>query len=377
MKKTEGKALDEIITEMVENVEHSKSGIYKIGEESRAEYQLLSEQLEEIKVEVIRVIDETDDLEVKTQLSRNRLAEVSQHFNEHKEEEIREVYEQTHKLQSDLKLKQTREKNLRQSRDEIERRLKTLEQTIERADGLVSKVSIVLNYLNDDFQQVNELIQDANQKQAFGLKIIQAQEDERKRLSREMHDGPAQMLANILLRSELVDKTFKERGRNEALIEMKSVRSLVRSSLYEVRRIIYDLRPMALDDLGLLPTIKKYLNNIEEYSQMKIVFTSLGKTERLASEYEVALFRLIQESVQNAIKHAQAEEINVKLEITSKYVSATIRDNGKGFDTTVKEEHSFGLIGMHERVELLAGTLNVQSELGKGTTILIQIPLNE
>lgn len=377
MKKTEGKALDEIITEMVEAVEHSKSGIYTIGEESRTEYQLLSEQLEEIKVEVIRVIEEADELEVKTQLSRNRLAEVSHHFNEYGEEEIREVYEQTHQLQSDLKLKQTREKNLRQARDEIERRLRTLEQTIERADGLVSKVSIVLNYLNEDFQQVNELIQDANQKQAFGLKIIQAQEDERKRLSREMHDGPAQMLANILLRSELVDKTFKERGRKEALIEMKSVRSLVRSSLYEVRRIIYDLRPMALDDLGLLPTIKKYLNNMEDYSQKKIVFTSLGKTERLASEYEVALFRLIQEAVQNAIKHAQAEEINVKLEITTKYVAATIRDNGKGFDTIAKKEQSFGLIGMHERVELLDGILKVDSELGTGTTILIRIPLNE
>ncbi|WP_112181914.1 MULTISPECIES: sensor histidine kinase [Paraliobacillus] len=377
MKKTEGKALDEIITEMVEVVEHSKDGIYTIGEESRTEHQLLMEQLEEIKLELIRVIDEVDSLEKKTQLSRNRLAEVSHHFSKYGEEEIREVYEQTHQLQSDLKLKQTSEKNLRQKRDEIERRLKTLEQTIERADGLVSKVSIVLNYLNEDFQQVNELVQDANEKQAFGLKIIQAQEDERKRLSREMHDGPAQMLANILLRSEIVDKTFKERGREEALSEMKGVRSLVRSSLYEVRRIIYDLRPMALDDLGLLPTIKKYLNNIEEYNQTKIVFTALGKTERLASKYEVALFRLIQEAVQNAIKHAQAEEINVKLEITSKVVSATISDNGNGFDQGLKEEHSFGLIGMHERVELLDGTLKIQSELGKGTRILINVPLNE
>lgn len=377
MKKVDEKSLDKIIDEMVVAVEHSKDGIYTIGEESREEHQLLSEQLAQIKEEVIHVIEEADILEKKTQLSRNRLAEVSHHFTEYGEKEIKEVYEQTHQLQTDLKIKQTREKTLRQKRDEIERRLKTLDQTIERANGLVSKVSVVLNYLNEDFQHVSELIQDANEKQAFGLKIIEAQEEERKRLSREMHDGPAQMLANILLRSELVDKTFKERGRAEAIKEMKSVRSMVRTSLYEVRRIIYDLRPMALDDLGLVPTIKKYLTSIEEYNQNTIIFKLHRDTERLPSKYEVALFRLIQEAVQNAIKHAQAEQITVNLEIAPRLVSAIIHDDGTGFDTNTKKENSFGLIGMNERIEMLNGELDIQSTPGNGTTVYIRIPLDQ
>ena len=92
------------------------------------------------------------------------------------------------------------------------------------------------------------------------LKIIEAKEDERKRISREIHDGPAQMLANILLRSEIVEKTFKTGQTDNILKEIKSVRQLIRSSLYEVRRIIYDLRPMALDDLGLIPTLRKYID---------------------------------------------------------------------------------------------------------------------
>ncbi|GGM35524.1 signal transduction histidine-protein kinase/phosphatase DegS [Paraliobacillus quinghaiensis] len=377
MKKTEEKALDKIINEMVEAVENSKEDICRITDDSLQEYKQLQEQLEQIKEEVVEVIEESDQLEKKAKLSRQRLAEVSSNFNKYEEDEIKEVYEQTHQLQSELKLKQTREMTLRQKRDEIERHLLKVDQTIERANGLVSKVSVVLNYLTEDFKQVGELIQDANEKQAFGLKIIEAQEEERRRLSREMHDGPAQMLANILLRSDLVDRTFRERGRNEAMKEMKSVRSMVRSSLYEVRRIIYDLRPMALDDLGLIPTIKKYLANMEEYNEISIYFKSIDKEERLPGKYEVALFRLIQEAVQNAIKHAQTDQINVKLEINAGHIAAKITDNGKGFDTSEKKDNSFGLIGMRERIEMLSGELQVQSKIGEGTTILIRIPLND
>src|SRR5699024_10388969 len=103
---------------------------------------------------------------------------------------------------------------------------------------------------------VNEMVQSAQEKQEFGLKIIEAQEVERKRLSREIHDGPAQSLANILIRSEVVDLAFSKGNTVQALQEMKNVRKNIRSSLKEVRRIIYNLRPMALDDLGLFPTIR-------------------------------------------------------------------------------------------------------------------------
>src|SRR5699024_11789197 len=107
-------------------------------------------------------------------------------------------------------------------RDDLERRLLRLTQTIERAEALASKISVIENYLQVDFYQVNEMIESAKQKQEFGLKIIEAQEEERRRLSREIHDGPAQMLANILLRSELVDRTFRSGDVDGALEEIKS-----------------------------------------------------------------------------------------------------------------------------------------------------------
>ncbi len=248
---------------------------------------------------------------------------------------------------------------------------------MKRAEGLVGKISVVLNYLNDDFKQVSQLIIDAKEKQEFGLKIIEAQEEERRRLSREMHDGPAQMLANILLRSELVDRTFRERSTEEALLEIQNMRKMVRSSLYEVRRIIYDLRPMALDDLGLLPTIRKYLANIEEFNNIHIDFTALKAEKRLDPKYEVALFRLTQEAVQNAVKHAEPSTIKVRLEVMQELVVISIIDDGKGFDVTVKKENSFGIIGMRERVEMLDGTIAFHSEIGKGTRVLIKVPLTE
>ncbi|AIF68044.1 sensor histidine kinase [Terribacillus saccharophilus] len=376
-KKIEDKALDRIINEMVEAVENSKDEIFYIGEESRMEYEQLLADLQLTKEKVGDMIKEGDQLEQKVRYSKMRLSDVSRDFDRYSEEEIREVYEQTHKLQIELRMSREKEKLLRERRDEIQRRLQGLELKMKRAEGLVGKISVVLNYLNDDFKQVSQLIIDAKEKQEFGLKIIEAQEEERRRLSREMHDGPAQMLANILLRSELVDRTFRERSTEEALLEIQNMRKMVRSSLYEVRRIIYDLRPMALDDLGLLPTIRKYLANIEEFNNIHIDFTALKAEKRLDPKYEVALFRLTQEAVQNAVKHAEPSTIKVRLEVMQELVVISIIDDGKGFDVTVKKENSFGIIGMRERVEMLDGTIAFHSEIGKGTRVLIKVPLTE
>ncbi|MGM8212543.1 sensor histidine kinase [Virgibacillus sp. W0430] len=374
LNKSNEKELDHIIHEMVDVVENSKDEIFNISEESRKEHELLKEELQQTKKKVIDFIEKGDKLEATVRKSRQRLSEVSKYFDKYSEAEIREVYEKTHTLQTDLAMLRQEEKSLRVKRDELERRLARLSKTIERAEGLARKITVVLTYLHDDFSHVNELIEEAKEKQEFGLKIIEAQEEERRKISREIHDGPAQMLANILLRSEIVDLAFREGSIEKALQEIQSVRKTIRSSLYEVRRIIYDLRPMALDDLGLIPTLKKYISTISEYHKMDIDFISLGEEKRLHQKYEVAFFRLVQESLQNAIKHAKATNIKVKLEIRNNKLSMIIKDNGKGFDPKVIKDNSFGLIGMRERVEMLDGELEIDSAIGKGTTIYIAVP---
>lgn len=370
------KVLDHIIDEMVGVVENSKDEIFNLSEEARNEHDHLLTELKETKEKVIKYIEDGDLLEQQVKLSRKRLSEVSKYFDHYSEDQIREVYENTHAMQTRLVVIRQEEKVLRERRDDIERRILSLSQTIERAEGLAGKISVVLTYLNDDFKQVNAMIEEAKEKQEFGLKIIEAQEEERKRISREIHDGPAQSLANILLRSEIVDRAFREGGGEKASTEIKSVRKMIRSSLYEVRRIIYDLRPMALDDLGLVPTIKKYVATISEYNDTPIEFMSFGEDKRLPQEYEVALFRLVQESIQNAVKHAAASLIKVKLDIDGRNLIMVVSDNGKGFDPSLKYDKSFGLIGMRERVEMLDGKLSISTGEGKGTKIYITIPNN-
>ncbi|RDW17008.1 histidine kinase [Oceanobacillus arenosus] len=372
--KTSEKALDHVIEEMIDVVENSKDEIFYISEGARKEHEQLVAELKVTKEKVLRHIENGDQLEQKVYFSRQRLAEVSKYFDRYTEDQIRDVYEKTHKMQTKLAMLRQEEQILREKRDDLERRLINLSKTIERAESLASKVSVILTYLQDDFKQVNEMIENAKEKQAFGLEIIEAQEEERRKISREIHDGPAQMLANILLRSELIERSYRKGDAEEALAEIKSIRKMIRSSLYEVRRIIYDLRPMALDDLGLVPTIKKYIANTADYNNLKIDFVVIGEETRLNQKYEIAFFRLVQESVQNAIKHAEAGLIQVKLEIRRNSLTMLIKDNGKGFDPKIKNEKSFGLIGMKERVEMLDGSLSIDSVIGKGTTIKIQVP---
>jgi two-component system, NarL family, sensor histidine kinase DegS len=375
-RKFDTKTLDEIINKMIDTVGDSKDEIFRISEQCRQDFETLTQELSSVKQSVHKVINDGDLLEGKVRQARNRLSEVSRNFERFTELEVREAYEMAHQLQMDLTINRQQEKQLRDRRDDLERRLIGISETIERAEHLVSQISVVMSYLMSDLKQMGEVLEDAKAKQDFGLKIIEAQEDERKRLSREIHDGPAQMLANVMMRSDLIERVYRDRGGEEALLEVRSFKKMVRSALYEVRRIIYDLRPMALDDLGLVPTLRKYLQTIEEYhDKSRIEFVNIGLERRLPPKYEVALFRLIQESVQNALKHANAKDIIVRVEITKSAVNILVKDNGVGFDVLKRNQESFGIMGMEERVELLDGEISIDSKIGNGTMVMIHVPL--
>ncbi|SDZ33204.1 two-component system, NarL family, sensor histidine kinase DegS [Evansella caseinilytica] len=368
--------IESILEKMLDMVGDSREKIFEIGEESRNEYDQLKSELVTIQKSVIEVIEKNERMELHSRFARNRLAEVSKHFSRYTDEEVKNAYEQANDYQVQLVILRQEEKRLRERRDQIERRLMKLKSTMERADTLVTQINVVLNYLTGDLKQVSEMMADAFEMQKFGLKIIEAQEEERKRLSREIHDGPAQMMANVMIRSELVEKVYAERGIDEAMLEIRDLKKMVKESLAEVRRIIYDLRPMALDDLGLIPTLAKYLKNVKERLGISIRFTNIGKELRLPSEMEVALFRFVQEAVQNAQKHADATEIQVKVELSVNKAIVVVKDDGKGFDPSVKKENSFGLLGMRERVNMLDGHLDIDSTPGRGTLLMVQIPLD-
>jgi len=372
-------SLKNIIDRMKDVVENSQDEILHINESALKEQNLLKEELEVVKDLVSKYIEKSDRLQLDVKQSRVRLLKVSKEFGRYSEEEIKKVYDSTYDLQTELIIVNQEEKNLRQKRDDLERRLIKLANTIERAKNLSRRVSVILTYINQDFTLVDEALRSVSEKQQLGIKIIEVQESERQRLSREIHDGPAQMLANILIRSEYVDHIFKEGKFEQATIEMENIRSSIRQSLQEVRRIIYDLRPMALDDLGLVPTVKKHIKSMSEYAKFPIQLKIIGKETPLEPNYEIAIFRLLQESLQNAINHANTDQIFVKLEFSSKQINLIVKDEGIGFDVNELKgkTDSFGLAGMKERVELLNGSIQFISKVNKGTSIIVNIPINK
>lgn len=368
-------SLDVIFNRMLETITNSKGDIFIISEQSRRSFEDMQNELAIVRQEISLVIDEGDSLEVKSQLSKQRLVQVSKAFDNYTEEQVRSAYEVANDILIQLLLTRQKEKQLRERRDDLERRMRALYDTIERADHIVNQVNVVINYLTSDMKNVSAALEQAKIKQEFGIRIIAAQEEERKRLSREIHDGPAQMMANVLMRSGLIERTYREKGIDEAIAELGELKVTVRNALSEVRRIIYDLRPMALDDLGIVPTLKKYLSTVMEYNPgVNITFQSIGQESRISSEYEVAIFRLVQECVTNSLKHAQPKDIQVKLEWLKDFINIVVKDDGKGFDQEKVKEQSFGLIGMRERIDLLDGQMNIHSLVGKGTVVLFKVP---
>lgn len=211
------------------------------------------------------------------------------------------------------------------------------------------------------------------------LEILIAIEEERKRIARDIHDGPAQSLANVVLRLEICEKLLDENPQ-KGKVELENLKKLVKDSLKGMRQLIFDLRPMTLDDLGLIPAIKRFLKDFESHFQISANLLISGEEKRLNQKTETGLFRIIQEALNNVAKHSQARKVRVTIAINQRYVIINITDDGKGFevDKVLSREcssESLGLPGMRERVELLEGKLTIKSSPGKGASITVNVPL--
>ena len=373
--------LDKIIKETTAVIESSKSNLFEIAETAKGVQKKMEEDYDRVCAEVKKVIEKVDKLEIVYKRARLRLMDVSRDFKRYTEDDIREAYQRAQELQVQLAVERERENGLRQKRDEISRSIVRVGGMVDHAEELVSKVDLALTYLNGNLIEFGQQIEGVQQKQLIGGRIILAQEEERKRVAREIHDGPAQAMANVVLRAEICEKLLHN-NRAEVVEELKNLKQTVKDSLREVRRIIFNLRPMTLDDLGLIPTIQRFLEELMEREGFTVHFEFHGRDKRLSNTYEVALFRLIQEAVNNAKKYAQADQVVVRVDFTPSFVKAAISDNGRGFDLEkVRSEaagkESFGLLSMKERIELLNGDLQIETGPGKGTAIKVALPMEQ
>jgi signal transduction histidine kinase len=201
-------------------------------------------------------------------------------------------------------------------------------------------------------------------------RVVEAQELERRRLARELHDQTGQELTSVLLGLKAVEEAREDGERAQALA---AVRDQVVETLHDVRRLAVELRPKALDDFGLVPALERLRDVFAEQTGMRVDLESQIR-ERLPADVETALYRIVQEALTNIVKHARAGAVSIVLARSSRHVTAVIEDDGRGF-TRDGSGDGLGLLGMSERLALLGGKLKIESSPGAGTTIVAEVPL--
>ncbi|MEA2574547.1 MAG: two-component system, NarL family, sensor histidine kinase DegS [Chloroflexia bacterium] len=212
--------------------------------------------------------------------------------------------------------------------------------------------------------------------QVMWAQMVMGQEAERARLAREIHDGPAQVLANTVMRLSLVEKMFVH-SPGEVQSELERVRAALQESVQDVRRFIFNLRPASLSEIGLLPTLSQYTRDYSEQFNIPVEL-SVPENLNLSTNQELVVFRIIQEALQNIHKHAEATSVAIDIQQRpGGPLTLTITDNGRGFDhksVRTASPSSSGLVGMRERAATVGGTLKVDSRSGIGTTVTLVLP---
>ena len=225
----------------------------------------------------------------------------------------------------------------------------------------------------------NEIVADVRRKKKMRdrliRKLICVQEDERRRISRELHDEIGQAVTTLMVSMRALADGAADIRQREILM---GARDLAAATLNDIRVLAVDLRPPVLDDLGLIPAIKKYIAKFFELHNVRVEFSHRGGEGLVNGSTAMALYRIIQESLTNVIKHSGADQIWITIEIHDKHVFLSILDNGMGFLAEViyerRRENRLGVYGMMERVQLLGGTFTIDSEPGRGTKITVIVP---
>jgi len=215
---------------------------------------------------------------------------------------------------------------------------------------------------------------------SLSRKVQQAYEEERARLARELHDELGMTLTTLKLNAQLLNKDLSGLSGNDqqkALGRLSSVLELVDSALAVTRSKARLMRPPSLDDLGLVTVIENMLTELRRHSDIKTKLSTSEIHERLPIEVETALYRCVQEAITNVARHSSAGKVSIDLVFKPQEVSAIIKDDGVGFEQPHDSTEHLGLQGMKERVDLLSGEFKLKSYPGRGTEIMIKIPLNE
>ena len=367
-KKSINIALDSIITSMKDG----KEEIFAITEQINKENRQVKSDIAQVRKEIKIYNAQIEKLKKIELQSRKTLSIVSSDFDKYNSDDIKDAYDKSYNLQQDLMKKQLEIDSIIKKLELYENRIQKNNELVSKADELLSRIEIMSDYMKLDSSI------DSDSDDLF-TKWILFQENEKNRIARDIHDGPAQTIASLVIRSDIIKKLIeKETPSTTIYKEIEQLKFQLRSVIKEIRKIMYDLRPTSLDELGFSSSIHGLVSKTEEDCNIKFSVSIDEESEIKNSNLKIICFRIIQESLNNIIKHSKARKAYIYVKISNTFIDMIVQDNGIGFDTSkINSINSFGLSSLKERVSLVNGTVIIDSELSKGTAINVKIPNKE
>ncbi len=343
-----------------------ESPLKLLVQDCHKEFEQVQRELKEIDVLIQQSTGEVEKLARRHAQATNHLHHIQTNLETVPREDIREAYDGVQDAQQRLFTMRGQLEKLQSDQKNIERYVTLLRRFLEVTEGSTEAGTGRKRNAADGDQPII-------------VRVVEAQEAERLRLSRSMHDGPAQSMTNFILQTEICQRLFEsdaERARDE-LVGLKNAATV---TFQQIRDFIFELRPMMLDDLGLIPTIRRYAERFQTKSNLPVEVTIVGKDRRLAPHVEVTVFRIVQELLNNARDHAHATQVRITVEIDDDAVRGVVSDNGSGFNvdealSVARTRRTVGLSTMHERLGLLGGQLDIDSKPGQGTQVTVVVPI--
>ena len=347
-----------------------------LTQELRQELEALNRENTEVDLLLRQVQGEVDKLGQREAAIKSRVRDMELNLDNYTRQDMKTIYNNAH--EHDMRLFMMR--------GQIEQ-LQAKKQATKALMSRVQRTLEVLTQVPEGFAPGGNARASATRADALGrevnrqdvvTKVIQAQEDERLRISRQMHDGPAQTMTNLVLRAEICERLL-DIDVARARAELAGLKTMVNGTLQATRSFIFDLRPMILDDLGLEPTLRGYIRQFAEKHKIEVNLTVLGLKGRLPQPVEVAVYRIVQEALNNVAKHAHATHAQVNIEMEEDGLLVTVEDDGSGFNVDELADgdrsKALGVASMRQRAEMLGGQIVLESLVGRGTKVTAGIPL--
>jgi two-component system, NarL family, sensor histidine kinase DegS len=355
-------------------------GVMTPKEELVAEFEAEYEKLRRRIGENQQIIEQSQ-LEVSRYRDRNtnisaQLNRVEQNFDTIPRADIKAAYDNALDARSRLLTMQGQLEKARATQEELVH----FQELLERLLGLVRGLSPD-QLPSSSMRLVQSAVQDDDNgglSQHVIISIVEAQEGERQRLARQMHDGPAQSLTNFILQAEICQRLF-DRNPDRAGEELGNLKTAAGTTFQKVRDFIFDLRPMMLDDLGLIPTIRRYVEAIQDKASISTQLNILGEERRLAGHIEVMMFRSVQTILSYARDSLGAKSVTIGLDVGPEWLKASIDHDGRSFDPDTlfnvdTRDDTSGLRTLRDRIQLVGGSISVISIESKNTQYAVMLP---